>query len=272
MKITKTIVNIRKMDCPSEEMMIRQQLSDIAAIHSLRFDIPKRTLVVYHNADADAIIERINKLSLDAHFVADEQVDERDVQTGNEQVQRAALLILLGINGAMFVVELIAGLLYDSTGLLGDSLDMLADASVYLLALFAVGRSLAVKNRITFYSGLTQLILALTLIAAVIQKFLHGSEPLSLAMILVSAVALIANAYCLYLITPHRHGEKHMTASWIFTANDVLINIGVILAGILVSIVSSNIPDLLIGSIIAVIVAIGAIHILLLARPSCPTG
>ena len=42
--------------------------------------------------------------------------------------QRSTLRVVLAINAAMFMAEMIAGLLASSTGLLADSLDMLADA------------------------------------------------------------------------------------------------------------------------------------------------
>jgi Co/Zn/Cd efflux system component len=53
-----------------------------------------------------------------------------------------------------------------------------------------------------------------------------------------------------------------MKASWIFSANDVIANVGVILAGFLVTVTSSRYPDLVIGLIIAVVVLNGARRIL----------
>ena len=78
----------------------------------------------------------------------------------------------------------------------------------------------------------------------------------------VSTVALAANVSCLYLISRHRQGGAHMKASWIFSTNDVLANLGVIGAGALVGWTQSRFPDLVIGTIIAVIVLTGAVRIL----------
>lgn len=66
-------------------------------------------------------------------------------------------------------------------------------------------------------------------------------------MIGVSVVALAANTACLYLLRKHRHGEVHMRASWIFSTTDVQANVGVILAGMLVSVTASSAPDLIVG-------------------------
>ena len=72
----------------------------------------------------------------------------------------------------------------------------------------------------------------------------------------------MANAWCLVLIAKTRDGGAHMKASWIFSANDVIANLGVILAGVLVAWTGSRYPDLLIGLLIAVIVLSGARRIL----------
>jgi Co/Zn/Cd efflux system component len=52
----------------------------------------------------------------------------------------------------------------------------------------------------------------------------------------------------------------------IFTSNDVIINLGVIVAGVLVLLLHSGIPDLVIGSIVFVLVVVGAIRILKLSK------
>jgi hypothetical protein len=48
MKMQKTIFEISKMDCPSEENLIRIKLDGIPEISNLVFDIPNRQLTVFH--------------------------------------------------------------------------------------------------------------------------------------------------------------------------------------------------------------------------------
>jgi Co/Zn/Cd efflux system component len=57
-----------------------------------------------------------------------------------------------------------------------------------------------------------------------------------------------------------------MKASMIFTSNDVIINSGVILAGVLVLLTQSKYPDLIVGSIVFLIVSQGAFRILKLGK------
>ena len=85
-------------------------------------------------------------------------------------------------------------------------------------------------------------------------------------MIGISFLALAGNAACLYLLQKSRSTEAHMRASMIFTSNDVIANIGVILAGALVYITASKLPDLAVGVVIFLLVARGAVRILRLAR------
>lgn len=96
----------------------------------------------------------------------------------------------------------------------------------------------------------------------VVRRTIGGSEPESLLMIGMATVALVANAACLRLVSKHRAGGAHMKASAIFSANDVIANIGVIAAGVLVAVTASHVPDLAIGTIIAILVLRGAYRIL----------
>jgi len=172
------------------------------------------------------------------------------------------LVTLLLINAAMFFLEFAMGLVGQSTGLIADSLDMLADATVYGLALYAVGRGLADKVRAAHVSGVLQMVLAIGVILDVSRRFILGSEPESTLIILIGSVALAANISCLALLAKHRKGEIHMRASWIFSKNDVLANLGVMLSGALVAWLDSPLPDLLIGLVIAVMVMTGGLSII----------
>jgi Co/Zn/Cd efflux system component len=262
----KTTFNVSKMDCASEEQMIRMRLEGCDQINSLRFDIPNRRLDVYHAGDYEPISEALDDLRLDAKFVetkaADDFSPEKD--TGGE---RKLLWQVLAINFSFFAVEIIAGFVSNSMGLVADSLDMLADSIVYGLALFAVGGSRARKNGIAKASGYFQLLLAAFGFVEVVRRFAGYEEvPAFQTMILVSVFALVGNAVSLYLLQKSKNDEAHMQASMIFTSNDVIANIGVIAAGALIYLTDSKLPDLIIGAIIFIIVGRGALRILRLAR------
>ncbi|HGX92062.1 MAG TPA: cation transporter [Candidatus Tenderia sp.] len=179
-----------------------------------------------------------------------------------DREQSRVLILLLAINGVMFIAEIIAGIIGDSTALIADSLDMLADATVYAIGLYAVGRSLLVKAKAAHISGIFQIVLGLGVLFDIVRRSVIGSEPESMMMVLVGVVALVANTICLVLIYKHRQGEVHMRASWIFSKNDVIANVGVIAAGLLVAYTDSHWPDLMIGLLIATVVTRGGLHII----------
>ena len=85
-------------------------------------------------------------------------------------------------------------------------------------------------------------------------------------MVLIGLVALVANVVCLTLIARHRDGGVHMRASWIFSKNDVIANVGVVLSGGLVYVTGVRWPDLAVGIAIAFIVFRGALAIIADAR------
>ena len=180
--------------------------------------------------------------------------------------ERRVLGVLLAINATMFVLELGVGVVAESTGLIADSLDMLADATVYGIALFAVGRSSSAKIHAALFSGGFQILLALGVGLDVLRRALFGSEPVSELMMMVGALALVANLICLALLAKHRDGEVHMRASWIFSVNDVVANLGVILSGLIIFVIGSRWPDLIIGAAITVFVLRGGIRIVRDAR------
>ncbi|MEZ5325869.1 MAG: cation transporter [Verrucomicrobiales bacterium] len=184
--------------------------------------------------------------------------------------QKSVLLTLLLINGVMFCAELICGVIADSTGLVADSLDMLADATVYGIAFYAVGRANSVKISAARWSGYFQIALACGVFVEILRRLAFGSDPQSGFMLGVGLVALIANVTCLTILSKHRKGEVHMRASWIFSKNDVIANIGVILAGVLVYFTSSRWPDIVIGIIITIIVLCGGLAILREAAAEFP--
>lgn len=258
----RSVFRIPGMDCPTEEQMLRLRLAG-APIASLEFDLPGRTLVIHHTGDAAELLQRMTPLGYGAELEESGpvQADETVVPT-DDAAQVRVLWVLLAINATMFVVEMIAGWWAGSAGLISDAADMFADAAVYGASLYAVGRSAKHKLSAAKLAGLLQLALALSAITETGRRVVAGSLPEESAMIGISLLALLANVACLALISRHRTGGVHMRASYIFSANDVLANAGVIVAGVLVAWTASPLPDWIIGFVIGTMVLVAAIRIL----------
>jgi len=254
------------MDCPSEENLIRMKLDGISSIKNLDFDIPNRKLSVFHEGEIDRIERSIIELNLGAQKLTTEQTEQTEFSENSNQ--RKLLWTVLAINFGFFLIEMTTGIISKSMGLVADSLDMLADSFVYGISLMAVGGTLIRKKRIAKLAGYFQIILAVIGFVEVLRRF-FGAEKLPdfTTMIVVSIFALIGNGICLYLLQKSKSKEEaHMKASMIFTSNDVIINSGVIIAGLLVNWLNSNKPDLIIGTIIFVLVIQGAIRILKIGK------
>jgi Co/Zn/Cd efflux system component len=181
--------------------------------------------------------------------------------------ERRVLWQVLAINFFFFTLEMLTGFMAGSMGLVADSLDMLADSIVYALSLFAVGGMVSRKKNIAGAAGYFQLTLAVLGFAEVIRRFVeHGEPPDFHLMIIISLLALIGNVICLYLLQKSKSQEAHMRASMIFTSNDVIVNLGVIVAGVIVYLTASKLPDLTVGAIVCILVGRGAYRILQLSK------
>lgn len=262
----KTVYHVAKMDCPCEENLVRMKLSDVQEVASLSFSLSERTVTVCHQGESAPITQVLETLQLGATQIKSVEMEAMQ-ETEDTTHQRNVLWIVLGINFGLFLVEILTGWLSGSMGLIADSLDMLADALVYGMSLWAVGATIARKKRVALFSGLLQLGLAVGGFAEVIHRFIELEEtPHYPTMIGVSLVALAGNAVCLWLLQRTQSKEVHIQASVIFSANDVIVNIGVILAAVCVALLHSPLPDLVIGTVVFALVMRGAVRILLLSR------
>jgi len=191
--------------------------------------------------------------------------NDKDDELGGLDASNAAdrkiLRSVLLINLAQSAAGISIGLWAASTALMGAGLDNLADASVYAVSLYAVGRAAMVKVRAARLSGFLLIGLAALLLVEVLRRFAGGEEPVGPAMMAMAALNAALNLVCLRLLRRHR-GEVNFKASAIFTSNDSIVNGAVVLSGVLVMGFGSNIPDLVLGVIVAGIAANGGREIL----------
>lgn len=172
--------------------------------------------------------------------------------------QSRVLYSVLAINAVMFLVEFAAGWLAGSTALLGDSLDMFGDASVYALTLFVLHRSDRARAGAALVKGGFMLLFGVLVIADAVRKVILQEVPQADWMGTVGLVALLANTYCFYLLYSHRADDLNMRSTWICSRNDLVANTSVVLAAILVAVTGSLWPDVLVGLAIALLFLLSA--------------
>jgi cation diffusion facilitator family transporter len=192
-----------------------------------------------------------------------------NVQT---EAEKRVLRIALGLNATMFVVGLIAGFVAQSSGLIADSLDMLADATAYSIALIAIRRGAIFKARAAGFSGVVLSVLGAGVLIDVARRGFLGRSPESTVMLGVATLSLLVNSFVLISLGRFRRGEVHLRATWIFTRVDVIANVAVIASGLIVLLTAFRFADLIVGALIGLYVLKEAIEILREAKGALATA
>lgn len=181
--------------------------------------------------------------------------------------QRRVLQGVLAIKAIMFVVELSAGVVAKSSAMIADSVDMLGDALVYGLSLYAMSRGTRWEAGAALTKGLILLGFGVAVIVEVGFKIAYGIVPSSQLMLIFGSLALAANASCLAMFWQFRKLNVNMSSTFECSRNDVISNAAVLIAGGLVAASGAAWPDVVVGAIIAVIFLRSARRIVAQAWP-----
>ena len=181
--------------------------------------------------------------------------------------QRRVLIIVLGINAVMFVLEFGAGLAAGSTALMADATDMLGDALVYSVSIYALARSDRWKAGAAMFKGLLILMLGIGIVVNVIIKIRSGVPPSSTLMLTFGGLALLANLICLRLLWRFRSLDVNMSSTFECSRNDVISNVGVLIAAVAVAWLASPWPDIVIGSAMAALFLRSSFRVITEAAP-----
>ena len=163
---------------------------------------------------------------------------------------KLVLWFAFGINLIMFFVEQVYGWIAESRALLGDSVDMLGDSGFYLITILAIGKTPIFGARAAFVKGIFMAFFTLVTFASIVYQFFDPKMPEAEIIGFVGLLALGANLICAAILMGFRNQNINMKSMWICTRNDVLANIGVLIAGAGVALTSSSWPDLIIGGAI----------------------
>lgn len=181
--------------------------------------------------------------------------------------QRRVLVIVLLLNAFMFVAEFTAGLIAGSAALMADSVDMLGDASVYGLSLYAITRSARWKAGAAVAKGIFILALGVGVIIQIGVKIETGVPPSSTLMLIFGGLALAVNLYCLRLMWRFRTLDVNMSSTVECSRNDAIANTGVLIAAAAVAFTGSYWPDIAVACVIAALFIRSALRMLSEALP-----
>lgn len=180
---------------------------------------------------------------------------------------RRVLILVLAINAAMFVAEFGAGLIANSAALMADSMDMLGDALVYAVSLYALDRSDRWRAGAALFKGGFILVLGLGVLVQIAVKVAYGVPPSSTLMVVFGTLALAANLLCLRLLWRFRADNVNLSSTFECSRNDVIANSGVIAAAGGVALLNSPWPDIAVAAVIAFLFIRSAIRVTAEAWP-----
>jgi Co/Zn/Cd efflux system component len=182
--------------------------------------------------------------------------------------QRRVLIAVMTINFAMFMAEFGGGVIARSSALMADSVDMLGDGLVYALSLYALHRGARWEAGAAIVKGAIILAFGLAVTVEITDKIANGVPPSSTLMLIFGGMALAANLTCLAMLWRFRTTNVNMSSTFECSKNDVVANLGVLIAAGLVALTGAAWPDIGVGAIIALIFLRSALIVLAEAIPA----
>ncbi|MDG1113489.1 MAG: cation transporter [Pseudomonadales bacterium] len=161
--------------------------------------------------------------------------------------QRRVLIWVMLINLATFVMMVTGSVMSGSSALLSGTLDNFGDALAYMVSLAVVGASVQVKAKAAMFKSLLIGFAAFAVLMQLILKGLNPEVPIVETMGIAAILNLVANSFCLMLLTPHRSDDVNMASVWECSRNDVFEGFGVIVTAVLVYWTGSAYPDLIVA-------------------------
>lgn len=177
--------------------------------------------------------------------------DSEDGFDGRSPGYRRALVAVIAINAALFLVEMSAGFLGESQALKADAMDFAGDTATYALSLAVIGTSLHIRATAALFKGASLgLMAAFILVMTVITSF-RGAAPEAPVMSGVGFAALAANVASVFILLRWRDGDANVRSVWLCSRNDAIGNVAVIAAGGAVALTGSFWPDLVVAALLA---------------------
>jgi cation diffusion facilitator family transporter len=168
---------------------------------------------------------------------------------------RRRLRIALAANIAMFAVGIVGWWVAQSTALLADAFDMLADATGYAVTFWAVGRSRLHQQMAARWNGAMLIALGLGIIIEVIHRWITPQQPVGTLIMGFAALSLVVNGTVLGMLSRYRRSQQpHLRATWIDTRADVVVNVGVLVSGTAIAVTGYRMIDLITGAAISLFV------------------
>lgn len=244
------------MDCPSCATKIEKAARQIAGIQDVKVSMSSQIMILRSHSDSDFVLAENTINQLGYHLDRIENQNDDDLPKDMAHITPAykrALWIVVILNVGYGILEIVGGFLSGSQALKADALDFLGDGLITFAGLVAIGWSLVWRARAALLQGLFLGILGLIVLIMTAYRVLVLSQPNAELMGLFGAVALCVNIAAAAVLFPHRSGDANTRAVWLFSRNDAINNVAVVVAAGLVAWTQTPWPDLLVAVVVAVI-------------------
>jgi cation diffusion facilitator family transporter len=187
-------------------------------------------------------------------------------QAGSDPAYRRALWIVILLNAGFGVCELLGGFIADSQALKADSLDFIGDGSITLVGLLALTWSEQARARVALTQGIFLVALGVGVISFAVWRAVNAVPPEADLMGGIGVIALMVNVTAALVLSRFREGASNVRAIWLFSRNDALANVAVIIAAGFVAWTGSAWPDLIVAGVIALLFLHSSLEIIRDAR------
>lgn len=242
------------MDCAHDAREIEEAAQEIDFVQDVRVSVSSQimTLQLTPASDAAEVIEAVNGIGYKLTPFALPESDHSDpAQTHTSSAYRNALWIVIILNTGYGLIEMMGGFLSGSQALKSDALDFLGDGLTTLLGVIAIGWGLKWRARSALIQGVVIGLIGISVLVNTVIRVADGYVPEAQLMGMFGIIALIVNVASTAVLLPHRTGDSNVKAVWMFSRNDAIGNVAVIIAAGLVGWLGTAWPDIVVALVIA---------------------
>ncbi|NDW53376.1 cation transporter [Aliiroseovarius sp. PrR006] len=236
------------MDCSKDAAQI-ERAAQSTGIAPDAVKVSAATHIMTLNV-AETLLPEIERAVATTGYGFDRIGEDAELQGGvahQDPAYRRALWIVVILNVGYGGIEMLGGFFAGSQALKADALDFIGDGLITFLGLVAIGWSLVWRARSALVQGVFLGVLGFGVLGSTFWRLFTGSVPDADLMGVFGLIALIVNVVAVLPLLPYRKGDANMRAVWMFSRNDAIGNVAVVLAAGLVAVFSSPLPDLIVA-------------------------
>lgn len=248
------------MDCTSCAAKVTKAAQGVSGVEDVKVSIASQIMTLRVD-DANARLPQVERAVTDLGYQLD-RLDRPTVSAGGDDegvpdlthttsAYRRALWIVVLLNAGYGLIEIVGGFLAGSQALKADALDFVGDGVISWLGLVAIGWGLAARAKAALLQGVFLGVLGLVVVAMAFYRVFVQHTPEAELMGVFGLIALAINVACAVILIPHRAGDANVRAVWLFSRNDAIGNLAVVIAAGLVAWTRSPWPDLVVALVIA---------------------